>query len=145
METANSIEGWAFGLTRANIDQMPTHIMSYFLLPKKVYKNFDGIHRRFLWDKDEPGQVGWDIVYRPKAARGLGIRKSYVANLSLIAKLGRRIIVQFRLCEPNICASNPFSRCAKLRGGFLCLERNFAHQRVFIQQTKMVGRGWEEY
>lgn len=136
METANSIEGWAFGLTRANIDQMPTHIMSYFLLPKKVYKNFDGIHRRFLWDKDEPGQVGWDIVYRPKAARGLGIRKSYVANLSLIAKLGRRIIVQpdhfwVQIMRAKYLRKQSFFEVRKTAWGVLMLGKEFCTPESF--------------
>lgn len=54
-------------------------------------KEIDKLHRNFLWgdmeDKRKVHLVKWDLVCKPKASGGVGIRKCCDNNMTINAKL----------------------------------------------------------
>ncbi|KAL6533839.1 hypothetical protein OROHE_013672 [Orobanche hederae] len=75
---------------------LPTYTMSTQQLPAGICDKLDKVNRCFLWSTDlSPRKihlVNWSKVTEPKVQGGLGIRVSRMANLSLLMKLGWRIL-----------------------------------------------------
>ena len=70
---------------------MPTYLFSILSTPKSILKCIRMIQRNFLWRSSELKQkwalVDWEIVYKPKKARGLGLWDLEVANKVMSAKI----------------------------------------------------------
>ncbi|XP_026399615.1 uncharacterized protein LOC113295500 [Papaver somniferum] len=79
------------GLSRADIAEMQC-----FKFPKVVLDEYDKLQRDFWWDKDNPKNPfylkAWDSIRVSKYAGGIGIRDPHMVNVSLLAKLGWRLI-----------------------------------------------------
>jgi hypothetical protein len=100
------IEGWrAKSLSQAGRSTLiksvaasiPTYAMSTFLLPKSFCSKLDRLFKNFWWGfppqkAHNLSLKSWKSICLPRAAGGLGFRLMRDVNLSLIAKLGWRIL-----------------------------------------------------
>ena len=64
--------------------------MQSALLPHHICKEIDKTNKNFLWGDTDPYKKlhlkNWDTVKSPKFLGGLGIKKSFVRNKTLLAK-----------------------------------------------------------
>jgi hypothetical protein len=77
---------------------IPIYAMQTAKLPISTCDSLDKLNRDFLWG-DSDGKkkihlVKWDTVCKPKAAGGLGIKKTMTMNRAMLAKTGWRILQQ---------------------------------------------------
>lgn len=79
-------------LIQSNLEALPAHVCSSFLLPQKVCTKLDTIHRIFFWNwthsKLTTPLISWNTICQPKAQGGIGLRKIRPLNQDFIAKLG---------------------------------------------------------
>jgi hypothetical protein len=65
-------------------------MLSFFLLPKGVFKRLDYFQSRFIWQGDSEKKkyklVKWSVVCRSKDQGGLGIYNLEVKNTALLGK-----------------------------------------------------------
>lgn len=99
------IEGWRAKslsqartvLLKSEAASIPTYTMNTFLLPQGFCSNLDRIFKNFWWGFP-PGKSrnlslkSWHSFCLPRALGGLGFRLMKDVNLSLIAKLGWKIL-----------------------------------------------------
>lgn len=74
---------------------MCQHVLSVFLLPKKISESINRIFARFLWRNgfDNRG-IFWKSrqeIELPKGMGGLGVRNVHAYNVALLAKQAVRI------------------------------------------------------
>lgn len=99
----SKLEGWrAKFLSKAGrivlinsvLNSLPTHVMQCTMLPKSVNNRLDRICRNFLWGSTDERKklhpISWDIVTKPKAEGGLGLRRSEDRNKALVGSLAWR-------------------------------------------------------
>uniref|UniRef100_A0A803P0S6 Reverse transcriptase domain-containing protein n=1 Tax=Cannabis sativa TaxID=3483 RepID=A0A803P0S6_CANSA len=98
----NRLEGWRCKLLsqasrttliKSVVSATPLYPMSTFLLPLSLCSELDKLVRKFWWigcvDKSRYlALTSWDSICKPKEFGGLGIKKFFDLNLSLISKLG---------------------------------------------------------
>jgi hypothetical protein len=65
-------------LVKMVLDSLPTYLLTVIKPPKKFYKDFDKLRRRFLWAGSQQLQggkckVSWNWVCRPLNRGGLGV------------------------------------------------------------------------
>jgi hypothetical protein len=85
-------------LIKSVANAVPSYTMSLLLLPKGFCKELNSLLRKFWWGfpqdkKHNLSFLAWDNICKPKALGGLGIRNMETMNLSLLAKLGWKIII----------------------------------------------------
>jgi hypothetical protein len=82
-------------LAKSVLEAIPIYPMMTNIIPKSCIDEIHRIQRRFIWGDTNQSRkyhaVGWDVVTRPKANGGLGLRKLDVMNKACILKLGRKI------------------------------------------------------
>ena len=78
-------------IVKSVLQMMSSYMFSVLSSPKMVIKKIRAIQRNFLWGSMEIKQkwalVDWEMVYRPRRARGLGLRDLEIANKVLSAKI----------------------------------------------------------
>jgi hypothetical protein len=66
------------------------YLISFFLLPKRVYHKLNYYRCRFFWQGDSEKKkyrlVKWSVVCRPKDQGGLGVHDLEVKNSALLGK-----------------------------------------------------------
>ncbi|XP_057432959.1 uncharacterized protein LOC130725784 [Lotus japonicus] len=79
-------------LTKSVIAALPTYSMQTSLLPREVCGKLEKIQRDFIWgtlDRSHGAHsIGWSKLCRSKQDGGLGLRRMYDFNKSLVMKLG---------------------------------------------------------
>jgi hypothetical protein len=93
-------------------------------MPKGFCKELNSLLRKFWWGfsqdkKHNLSFLAWDNICKPKALGGLGIRNMETMNLSLLAKLGWKIIA-----EPSLLWVAALSR-KYFRSGISFLNASF--------------------
>jgi hypothetical protein len=82
--------GGRLTLINACLSNIPTYVMSMYLLPKTVIKKMDKTRKRFFFGKVEISKkyhlVKWMVITRPKKKGGLRIKDQRRMNLSLLWK-----------------------------------------------------------
>ena len=77
-------------LTNSSLSSLPIFTMGMFLLADGVHARVDTPRSRFFWEgartKRKYHLVKWAAVCRPKKFGGLGIMKSKLMNVALLAK-----------------------------------------------------------
>ncbi|KAJ9562228.1 hypothetical protein OSB04_007388 [Centaurea solstitialis] len=72
------------------LQSLQLYWMSVFLLPSGIIHELECLFRKFLWAQGESPQgkckLSWDMVCRPLANGGLGIRKLSVWNRAMVTK-----------------------------------------------------------
>jgi hypothetical protein len=76
---------------------IPSYAMSSFLLPNSISSSLDRAFKNFWWGfpKDKARNLSlksWNSICLPKEERGLGFRRMHDFNLSLISKLGWKLL-----------------------------------------------------
>ncbi|KAK7251105.1 hypothetical protein RIF29_34020 [Crotalaria pallida] len=89
--------GLKLALFNSVVTALPVYPMQVYWLPRTICNSLDVAVRNFLWGKNTSNNrgfswVGWDKIACPKSMGGLGIRKSRLANISLLRKLIRNLI-----------------------------------------------------
>ncbi|XP_026433803.1 uncharacterized protein LOC113331295 [Papaver somniferum] len=83
-------------LINSTLSAFPCYQMQCFEFPKGTLDEFDRIQRDFWWDKENPKKAyypkAWDAIRMPKISGGVGIRNPHNVNLSLLTKLGWRML-----------------------------------------------------
>jgi hypothetical protein len=124
----NRISGWKAKLLsqaarttliKTVANSIPSYAMSIFLLPKAFCLSLDSVFRKFWWGfpsekKHNLTLLGWDKICSPKAVGGLGLRSMECQNISLVAKLGWKILINqdllwVKALLPNICSKKASS------------------------------------
>jgi hypothetical protein len=89
-QRASLSSGGKLILLDACLSNIPTYVMSMYLLPKTVIKKIDGTRKRFFWQgggvKKKYHFVKWMLIVRPKKKGGLGVKDLRRMNLSLLCK-----------------------------------------------------------
>jgi hypothetical protein len=105
-KVSGKIEGWrAKTLSQAGRSVLiksvaatiPSYAMSSFLLPTSISSSLDRAFKNFWWGfpKDKARNLSlksWNSICLPKEEGGLGFRRMHDFNLSLIAKLGWKLL-----------------------------------------------------
>ena len=78
---------------------VPSYAMSTFLLPKSFCRMLDQMFKNFWWGFPPEkfrnlSFKSWNFLCSPKALGGLGIRLMEEVNLTLISKLGWKLLTQ---------------------------------------------------
>ncbi|CAA7042519.1 unnamed protein product [Microthlaspi erraticum] len=83
-------------LTKSVLCSIPVHSMSSVKLPESTLNRLDRVARDFVWgstaEKRKQHLLCWDKVCKPKEEGGLGIRKTSLMNIALLAKVGWRVL-----------------------------------------------------
>ncbi|MCH81869.1 putative ribonuclease H protein [Trifolium medium] len=78
-------------LSKAVIEAIPIYPMMTTAIPKACLNEIQKIQRAFIWGDDDDGRkyhaVNWEIVTKPKAYGGLGIRRLVHMNQACLMKL----------------------------------------------------------
>lgn len=101
------LEGWkARCLSRAGritlaksvMNSIPIFYMQLEKLPSELNKEIDRAIRRCVWGEFRSERkthlLNWDILCRPKAMGGVGLRKASLLNRALLTKLAWRVLNQ---------------------------------------------------
>jgi hypothetical protein len=134
----NKISGWKSkllsqaartSLIKSVASSIPSYSMSLFLLPKTFSHKIDSAFRKFWWgfppDKSHNlTLLGWNKICTPKAAGGLGIRNMEGQNLSLLSKLGWKILNDQNLLWVK------------------ALNAKYLHKRSFLNVTASPANSW---
>ena len=98
-KVSGKIEGWRtkFVLIKLVASTISSYAMSSFLMPISFSSSLDRMFKKFWWGfpKDiskNPSLKSWSSICLPKQEGGLGFRRMHEFNLSLIAKLGWKMI-----------------------------------------------------
>lgn len=85
-------------LVNSVLSALPTYIMSTFLIPVGVIREFDKMWRHFFWnqtlDKRKVHCFSWKNVEQPLLHGGLSVKNLEIQNFTLIGK--RRLGDAFR-------------------------------------------------
>jgi hypothetical protein len=77
-------------LINSSLSNLPLYMLSLFLAPKLVLKNWDTFRKRMLWQGGDNTRkyhlVNWPTVCSPKDQGGLGILDLRNMNISLLTK-----------------------------------------------------------
>lgn len=83
-------------LTRAVLSSIPVHSMSTIALLQGTLAKLHKVMRDFVWESSQERKkqhlISWEKVCLPKREGGLGIHLSKEMNISLLAKLGWRLL-----------------------------------------------------
>jgi hypothetical protein len=131
-------------LIKSVASTIPSYAMSSFLMPISFTSSLDRIFKKFWWGfpKDRSRNLSlksWSSIYLPKHEGGLGFRRMHVFNLSLITKLGWKMIsntdcLWVRQLQKKYIKYGDFLSSPNLVLSFLALERNPK------DQTNTLGR-----
>jgi hypothetical protein len=105
-KVSGKIDGWrAKTLSQAGCSVLiksvaatiPSYAMSSFLLPLSLSLSLDRIFKKIWWGfpKDKARNLSlksWSSIFLPKDEEGLGFRRMHDFNLSLISKLGWKLM-----------------------------------------------------
>jgi hypothetical protein len=100
------IEGWRaktlsqagrLVLIKSVVVALPSYAMSSFLLPNSFCSELDRIFKNFWWGFPAKkarnlSLKAWDSLCIPKVLEGLGLRKMREVNLTLVSKLGWKLL-----------------------------------------------------
>jgi hypothetical protein len=76
-------------LINSVLSSLPMFMLSFFEIPKGVFRKFDYFCFRFLWQNDSHKKyrlTKWNIVCQPKDQGGLGIQHLEIQNQCLLSK-----------------------------------------------------------
>ena len=77
-------------LINSVLGSLPTCMMSFFEIPKRVHKKLDYFRSRFFWQSDENKRkyrlAKWSILCQPKDQGGLGTHNLELKNIALYSK-----------------------------------------------------------
>ena len=106
-KTADRINLWESGflskagrltLIQSNLEALPSYTCASTMLPAKVAKSIDTLHRNFFWrqhkEKNATPLIAWDKICTPKMQGGLGLRQTLPMNKAFLAKLGWKILTE---------------------------------------------------
>ncbi|XP_026429496.1 uncharacterized protein LOC113325844 [Papaver somniferum] len=83
-------------MTRSVLGSLASHHLVVFPMPKELTEKMDKIQMNLWWGKKENQKgyypKGWDDIALPKNLGGLNIRKTYLTNSALLAKLAWKMI-----------------------------------------------------
>lgn len=69
---------------------MQVYWSSLFIIPKKVIKEIEAMHRSFLWSglelKKTGAKVAWDRLCAPRGEGGLGFKSMEIWNKAAVSK-----------------------------------------------------------
>jgi hypothetical protein len=85
------------GVLKSMAATIPSYAMNSFLLPNSISSSLDRAFKNFLWGfaKDKAKNLllkSWNSICLPKEEGGLGFRRMHDFNLSLISKLGWKLL-----------------------------------------------------
>lgn len=117
-------------LLQSVLSAIPSYPMSCFSLPVSLCKRIQSAVTRYWWDNDENTRkmawVSWESMAKPKAVGGLGLRDFQSFNVSLLAKIGWRLL------------QNPSCLLGKVLFGKYCLDKDLLDVAV----TNSCSHGW---
>ena len=91
-------KGGRLTLIKGTLSNMPTYLMSFFRLPRRVKLRLGKIQRDFLWGGGKLERklhlVNWEIVCLSKEKSGLGIRNILKFNRALLRKWSQRFVME---------------------------------------------------
>ena len=76
-------------LARLVLSSIPLYSMQTTWVPQQVCDEIDSITRQFIWHQGRTrglNLVSWDVVTKPRALGGLGIRQAHLMNVALLSK-----------------------------------------------------------
>ena len=77
-------------LAETCMSNVPSHLLSFFKLPKGVGKRMDFVRARMVWQERDGVRkyhlVKWVDVCQPRDQGGLGITNLEIKNISLLCK-----------------------------------------------------------
>jgi hypothetical protein len=94
-------QGWVHlypnSLIKLVANDIPSYLMSLFLLPKSLCLEINSVLRKFWWGFPQDKKhylsfLSWEKICQPKALRGLGICSMEFINNSLLARLGWKML-----------------------------------------------------
>lgn len=99
------LSGWAgwllnrkgrTALIKSTSSALPIYAMCAVSLPKGTLDTLERKDRAFLWtgadtSNGDQGKVAWEVVARPKAKGGLGIKNGHIQNQCLLGKLWHKL------------------------------------------------------
>ncbi|XP_056842856.1 uncharacterized protein LOC130507579 [Raphanus sativus] len=117
-------------LLQSVLSAIPSYSMSSFMLPVSLCKRIQSAVTRYWWDNDENSRkmawISWEHMAKPKAIGGLGFRDFQNFNISLLAKIGWRLL------------QNPNSLLARTLFGKYCSDSNV----LSVSVTSSCSHGW---
>jgi hypothetical protein len=82
-------------LAKSVMEAVPIYPMMTTIIPKACIDEIQRMQRKFIWgDTDQSRRyhaVGWNMLTRPKASGGLGLRRLDIMNKACILKLVRKL------------------------------------------------------
>lgn len=82
-------------LASSTLASIPSHVMQYTLLPRKILNSIDKIQRNFIWGTTEFKKklhlIRWETITTDKDKGGLGLRKAKSKNLALPTSMAGRL------------------------------------------------------
>jgi len=95
------LSGWSFrwlssagrlALTKSFLEAIPVYWMSLAWIPKGILEKIRKIYSRFIWsgqgEKTIQPWEKWDLLVRPKALGGWGVKNIFLFLKSLATKIG---------------------------------------------------------
>lgn len=129
-----------------------TYAMSTFKIPKGICGELDAVLRKF---RRQSGPIStelaiksWDSICQPKDRGGLGLRKFYDVNMTLLAKLAWKLAsgdesLWTRILRARYLKGNSFFECKAKKGGSYVWQRIFAARKfIYRGACYKLGNGY---
>ena len=130
-------------LIQSNLEALPSYTCASTMLPAKIAKSIDTLHRNFFWrqhkDKNATPLIAWDRICTLKAQGGLGLRQTLPMNKAFLAKLSWKI-----LTEPhNLWVQLVTQKYLRGQSFFMCTPKptDSPIWRKILQQQSLLQQG----